>query len=318
MRLIRIVVAMTLLISLIPGAGPGVVGADSNTASVEEGAVEEILSPVWNISIRRWSVLIKTTSEMYGIDPDFIAAVMNAESNGRDYVVSRAGAVGLMGVMPSSPGLEWRPQPEELMDPAVNMRWGGAILSDIIQQSGGDIYAALAAYSGGWDQANRRVPQEYAARVLNEYGRAVAARNGVSPAIASHWTVAVEIRQGHIPVESLLFGQRPLSGLQFYGEHIVYKATDKKGRTFFVKGYAMPLALLVPFEAEQTHFGSSDLVEADLMVRLNLMEIKAGNSNPRVLLACLPSLSRLRGRVSTRWYAPSHCPSWHRRGAATG
>jgi hypothetical protein len=317
MRLLPLVLALALGLALrvVSPAGFAVPTAVAATtpAVQPESAAGEVISAVWPPAIHRWTDLIGRTSQSYGIDADLIAAVMNAESNGRDNVISRAGAVGLMGVMPSSPGLERRPAAEELMDPETNMRWGGAILSEIIQQAGGDIYAALAAYSGGWDQANRRVPQEYAARVLDEYGRAVAVRSGISPHIAAQWTVAVELRRGNVPGEPLLFGRRPLSGVLMYGEHFVYRAVDKQGYGLHVRGYAVPLALIVPLEAEEQEWHDSGLVESDLMVRLNLLEMKVNDSNPRVLLACLPSLSRLRGRVSTRWYAPSYCPSWHRR-----
>jgi hypothetical protein len=321
MGIIRLALALALALGpalwVVSRAGsPAAAAVSANTARSQlELAAAEVISPIWPPAIRRWTELIAETSQMYGINADLIAAVMNAESNGRENVISHAGAVGLMGVMPSSPGLEWRPAAEELIDPATNMRWGGAILSDIIQQSGGDIYAALAAYSGGWDQANLRVPQEYAARVLDEYGRAVAARSGISPQIAAQWTVAVELRRGHVPVEPLLFGRPPLSGVITYGEHFVYRAVDKQGYGLYVRGYAVPLALIVPLEIEDQDWHDSGVVEADLMERLNLLELKVNDSNPRVLLACLPSLSRLRGRVSTRWYAPSHCPSWHRRGS---
>jgi hypothetical protein len=317
MRILRLALALVLGPALWVASQatltlPLVVAANILPAA-PESMVREHISASWPPAIHRWAELISLTSQSYGIDADLIAAVMNAESNGQENVVSHAGAVGLMGVMPSSPGLEWRPSAEELMDPETNMRWGGAILSDIIQQSGGDIYAALAAYSGGWNQANRRVPQEYAARVLDEYGRAVAVRSGVSPHIAAQWTVAVELRRGHVPAEPLLFGRRPLSGLIIVGEHLIYRGADKQGYGLHVRGFAVPLALVLPLEPEEPAWWEDGLVETDLMVRLNLLEMKVNDSNPRVILACLPSLSRLRGLVSTRWYAPSHCPSWHRR-----
>jgi hypothetical protein len=270
------------------------------------------LAPTWDAAIQYWAPQIVAVARAHGIDPDLVAAVMKSESNGRDYVVSRAGAVGLMGVMPQGPGLEWRPTQEELANPGVNLRWGVSILSEIIRQSGGDIYAALAAYSSGWDQANRTVPREYAARVLDDYGRAVAARNGISPDIASHWTVAVEIRRGHVPVEPLIFGQQPISGLRMYGEHIVYNYIDQQGRALYIKGYAVPLAIIQPLDDEANMSGHGPTLEPELQARLGLVELKQGGSNPRIIRACLPSLSRLRGHVSTRWYAPVTCPRWHR------
>jgi hypothetical protein len=320
MRLIRLVLVITLGLALwvVSQAGlPSPTAAVANTPHIQPvSPVTDVISPIWPPAIRRWTDLIGATARAHGIDADLIAAVMNAESNGREDVISHAGAVGLMGVMPSSPGLEWRPTAEELMEPETNMHRGGAILSDVIQQSGGDIYAALAAYSGGWNQAGLRVPQEYAARVLDEYGRAVADRSGISPGIAARWTVAVELRRGHVPGEPLLFGRPPLSGVITYGEHLVYRAVDRQGHGLYVRGYAVPLALVAPLASDEQAADGGYLVEMDLMLRLNLVETKVNDdSNPRVLLACLPSLTRLRGRVSTRWYAPSNCPSWHRRGS---
>jgi hypothetical protein len=281
------------------------IAAESSAAGDEDG----ILSPVWQVSIQRWAEEIGVASATYRIDADLIAAVINSESNGIPDGVSRMGAVGLMGVMPSGPGMEWRPTTEALKDPAVNLNWGSAILADVIRQSGGDIYAALAAYAGGWLYANSRVPQEYAARVLNDYGRAVAARSGISPDIASQWTVAVEIRKGNIPVEPLLLGRRPLSGLRTYGEHLVYDYANDEGRAYFIKGYAVPLALVVPLEGDAL---PADSLETPLLMRLGYENGKADRGPSRALMACLPSLNRLRGYVSTRWFAPTSCPSWHR------
>lgn len=273
----------------------------------------DLLSPIWGPAIQRWSTYIAVLADFYGLDPDFIAAVVQEESNGDPQAVSRVGAVGLMGVMPAGPGLEWRPPAEELENASTNLRWGVAILSEIVRQSGGDLYAALAAYSGGWSQVERSVPREYASRVLNNYGRAIAQRSGVSPDIASQWTVAVEIRLGDVPNESLLvLGDQPISGLLTYGEHVVYNYIDQSGQAYFVKGYAVPVALVMPVGDDSTLPGDADSLDVQLQARLDQTTIKISDSNPRIIEACLPSLSRLRGRASTRWFAPSYCPSWHR------
>jgi hypothetical protein len=271
------------------------------------------LSPIWGPSIQRWSSYIAVLADFYGLDPDFIAAVVKEESNGDPQVVSRVGAVGLMGVMPAGPGLEWRPPAEELENASTNLRWGVAILSEIVRQSGGDLYAALAAYSGGWSQAERGVPREYAASVLNNYARAVAQRSGISPDIASQWTIAVEIRQRDVPNESLLvLGDQPISGLLTYGEHVIYNYIDRSGEAYFVKGYAVPVALVMPVGDDSSLPSDASSLDVQLQARLDETTIKISESNPRIIEACLPSLSRLRGRASTRWFAPSYCPSWHR------
>ena len=291
------------LLQPVQAAGPRQSGGQENQSIV--------LSPIWPDTITQWSAFIGTLSSTFGLDPDLIAAIVHEESNGNPLAVSRVGAVGLMGVMPRGPGLEWRPESSELTDPLTNLRWGVAIIAEIMRQSGGDIYAALAAYAGGWDYVESRVPREYATSVLNNYGRAVAARNNISPDIASQWTIAIQIRGGYVPTESLLvLGDQPLAGLQTYGEHVVFRDVDENGHAYFVTGFAVPVALVM--SANEVSFGSAHSVEAPLQARLDRLHTKNKQSNPRVLLACLPSLSRLRGHNSTRWFAPSDCPSWHR------
>ncbi|MFN2188798.1 MAG: hypothetical protein ACK2T3_08535, partial [Candidatus Promineifilaceae bacterium] len=113
-----------------------------------------------------------------------------------------------------------------------------------------------------------------------------------------------------VPAEELILHEVPVSGLRTYGGHIVYHFTGDDGYSYYIKGYAVPLALVVPLESDSMAAGS-DSVDSHLMERLGVAETKKSDSNPRVILACLPSLSRLRGRLATRWYAPSDCPAWH-------
>jgi hypothetical protein len=305
-----VVVLFALLLAVTDSRDAGLTTAEGRTNLKGVSRPIQVLSPLWGSTIRQWSSQIEKEAHASGLDPDFIAAVINAESNGNQDVVSRMGAVGLMGVMPTGPGLEWRPSQETLKDPEINLSWGVAILTEIIKQSGGDVAAALAAYSGGWDQASSRVPQEYSARVLDNYARAIAVRTNISPDIATQWTIATEISQGNIPLEKLIIHEQPLSGLRKYGEHVLYQNGAGTGHVFYVKGYAVPLAVVVP-EATQAMSGS-DTVATQLLTRLGLAKAKTSSSNPNVLRACIPSLARLRGQLATRWYAPSDCPSWHR------
>ena len=191
------------------------------------------------------------------------------------------------------------------------MNWGVSILAEIFKDDGGDISAALAAYAGGWSQANSRIPREYAAEVLDQYARAVAVRSNVSTNMASKWTIATEFRRGHVPLEPLVFNDLPISGLNTYGEHVVFNTADEDGSRQYVRGYAVPLDLVVPFD-ESPAVLSSDTIDERLMSRLGVAGTKKSVSNHRVILSCLPSLARLRGIAATRWFAPSSCPSWHR------
>ncbi|GJM39875.1 MAG: hypothetical protein DHS20C20_01570 [Ardenticatenaceae bacterium] len=274
-----------------------------------------LLSPMWGPTIRQWSTYIGVLADTHGLDPDFIAAVVKEESNGFVDGVSSVGAVGLMGVMPQGPGLEWRPTTEELMIPTVNLRWGVAILAEVVRQAGGDLASALAAYSGGWEYAGSNVPRAYAASVLDNYARAVLIRQGLSPDIASKWTIAVEINKGYVPHDSfLVLGEQPISGLYTYAPHRVFDYVDDFGHSYYINGYAVPVALVAPAYSEpgSTVSGWENEIDIHLQARLSGDDVKIDTSNPRIILACLPSLSRLRGIASTRWFAPSGCPSWHR------
>jgi len=85
-----------------------------------------------------------------------------------------------MMVLPAEiSGLSWRPSAEELRQPNVNLRWGTGILKQILRDSGGDLFKALAAYNGGWGQIHLRVTRRYAADLLTNYARAVAVRSGL-------------------------------------------------------------------------------------------------------------------------------------------
>ncbi len=310
MNLLKAISLATLLFLISQTQAAGAVSQDERVLQDEE----PVISDIWGPAIQQWEFHIGVLSEEYGLDPDFIAAVIKEESDGDHRATSQKGAVGLMGVMPTGPGMEFRPSADDLANPAINLRWGVAILADVVRQAGGDLYAALAAYAGGWENVENHIPRRYATSVLNNYGRAIATRNGISPDIAAQWTIAIELRHGNMPNESLLvLGSQPVSGLRTYGEHMIFDYVDGDGRAYFVKGYAVPVALITPVETETRMFGDGDEVEAPLQTRLgDQVGVKSDGGNPRVLLACLSSLDRLRGQTSTRWFAPSDCPAGER------
>ena len=304
-----ILFVLLLFISLINANLPPVAASNQQQSS-------QLLSSHWSNNIQQWGGEIVLLAEAYGLDPDLIAAVVKEESNGRSQAVSPAGAVGLMGVMPREAGLDWRPTAEELTYPGTNLRWGVAILADTLRQSGGDLYVALAAYTGGWERVNQRVPQAYAANVLNNYAQAIAVRNGVSPDIAARWSIAVDIRHGHVPLnaatsEPTLLGLQPSAEtpLFYYGEHLLFNTVTESGQVFSITGYAVPLLDQTLIAKDVKRFGSSDRVNEQLQARLDETAVKSSpGSNHSVLMACLPRLRRLRGHTTTRWYAPTSCP----------
>jgi soluble lytic murein transglycosylase len=97
-----------------------------------------------------------------GLDPYVLAAVINAESGFRDDVVSNAGAVGLMQVMPSTAdavatrlGIGGKMDAAALSVPETNIRVGAAYLAELLGRYGDSLDLALAAYNAGITNADR-------------------------------------------------------------------------------------------------------------------------------------------------------------------
>ena len=206
------------------------------------------LATSWAPAVLAWSDEIILNAQKYGLDPDLVAAIVTSESDGFADGVSYAGAVGLMGIMPQGPGFEYRPNAEELLNPMTNISWGCAILADIMQQSGGDLRAALAAYNGGWYYASYPIPKAYADKVMNDYAKAVVTRTNSPQDLAEKWTIGVEVQRGNIATTELIVGDGEKGVLDSaeikkFGEHLIYYGHDKKGRSYYVKGYAVPLII---------------------------------------------------------------------------
>lgn len=204
------------------------------------------LATTWSPAVLAWSEEIILNAQKYGLDPDLVAAIVTSESDGYSDGVSYAGAVGLMGIMPQGPGFEYRPNAEDLLNPMINISWGCAILADIMQQSGGDLRAALAAYNGGWYYASFPIPKAYADKVMQDYAEAVVARTNAPRELAEKWTIGVEVQRGNIPPSELIVGNGEKGTLNSaeikkFGEHLIYHGHDKTGRRHYVKGYAVPL-----------------------------------------------------------------------------
>jgi hypothetical protein len=164
----RIPVAVTLLaaITLLASSYPAL-------AQSESPPDVSTVSSFWSPAVQRWDSLIVEHAQNRSLDPDLVAAVIWKESLGRAQSRGPVGAVGLMGLMP----FDWRPPADELEQPWTNLFWGTRALAQTIRDGDGDLYYSLAAYNGGWGQIHLRVTRRYAADVLTNYARAVAARN---------------------------------------------------------------------------------------------------------------------------------------------
>jgi soluble lytic murein transglycosylase len=105
------------------------------------------------------------------LDPSLVAAVVWQESTFDAGATSRAGARGLMQVMPSTGrllfrGLGRRGRTRDLHDPAISLEIGTLYLKQMLDRFGGRVEQALAAYNAGphrvnaWTAGRPDVPAE--------------------------------------------------------------------------------------------------------------------------------------------------------------
>ena len=104
---------------------------------------------------QEYTAEVEAACKEFGVDENLVYAVIHTESGFREDVVSHAGAVGLMQLMPET--FTWLQEKldgdvvysdEALKDPAVNIRYGVYYLSYLTGLYG-DVPTALAAYNAG-------------------------------------------------------------------------------------------------------------------------------------------------------------------------
>jgi soluble lytic murein transglycosylase-like protein len=90
--------------------------------------------------------IIEEAARHYDMDPNLIRAVMQAESAFHPYVVSRAGAEGLMQLMPE---LADEMGVSDAFDPRENIMGGVRYLKQLLDDHDGNLDLALASYNAG-------------------------------------------------------------------------------------------------------------------------------------------------------------------------
>ncbi|MFO7762378.1 MAG: lytic transglycosylase domain-containing protein [Wenzhouxiangellaceae bacterium] len=89
---------------------------------------------------------VRGAAEVYGVDEALIRAIMHAESWFDVTAVSRAGAEGLMQLMP---GTQARFGVSDPFDPLDNISAGVAYLAELLERFENDWELAVAAYNAG-------------------------------------------------------------------------------------------------------------------------------------------------------------------------
>ena len=150
--------------------------------------------------------LIVREADNNSLSPDFVRAVIQAESGFNPWAHSTKGAMGLMQLMPET-AAEYRVL--NAYDPAENIRAGTAYLRSLLDRYDNDQKLALAAYNAGptaVDKYGRSVPpyketRAYVARIQNSQ---------MAAAANSHRLFrVVQIVDGH---EVVRFTDQPVKG----------------------------------------------------------------------------------------------------------
>lgn len=146
-----------------------------------------------------WLQHIEQAAQAYGLDAHLLQAVVKVESNFNANAVSRAGAIGLMQIMPATAiavtGLRGTKQSvkQQLQDPAINVHAGALYLRGLLDTFAQRVDLALAAYNAGTGnvrKAGNRVPPNgetprFVKKVSDLYASikaAALAAEGASPA----------------------------------------------------------------------------------------------------------------------------------------
>jgi soluble lytic murein transglycosylase-like protein len=127
-----------------------------------------------NIDVNKYDNIISNAGKKFRVDPALIKAIIKAESNFNHQAISPVGAQGLMQLMPST---AYALQVDDVFHPENNIEGGVRYLRYLLNNYGGNLELALAAYNAGETAVakyNNNVPpyretQNYIRRVLSYY-----------------------------------------------------------------------------------------------------------------------------------------------------
>jgi soluble lytic murein transglycosylase-like protein len=166
------------------GTGPstGLVAAPSTVLAASRRAAQ-------------YDDLIAEHATRHALSPDFVRAVIQAESAFNPFARSPKGAMGLMQLMPAT-AAEYRVL--NAYNPAENIRAGVAYLKSLLTRFNDDVSLALAAYNAGpnaVEKYGRSVPPYKETR---QYVSRIRANSGPAPAVdrPAHIVRTVQIVDG--------------------------------------------------------------------------------------------------------------------------
>jgi membrane-bound lytic murein transglycosylase MltF len=100
------------------------------------------------MTLQELQQLAKQTAERHGVDSSLVFAIIKQESGWKPDIISRAGAIGLMQIMPSTGEWACDLTREELFDPHKNLDCGVRYFRQQLKRFG-NVKLALCAYNAG-------------------------------------------------------------------------------------------------------------------------------------------------------------------------
>jgi len=133
---------------------------------------------VYRRNRNRHSPMINAAARRVSLRPELLHAVVRAESSYDPKALSKAGAVGLMQLMP---GTAKRYGVRDPWDPVQNVKGGSQYLRDLLKEFKNDLKLALAAYNAGENAVKKygnQIPpypetQRYVRKVLGFYSQSL-------------------------------------------------------------------------------------------------------------------------------------------------
>lgn len=104
---------------------------------------------------RAYEDIVEAAARRHGIEPELLFAVMRVESVYNPRIISYAGAIGLMQIMPRTGRLIAHRlgrddfTTDDLLDPEVNIEFAAWYLASLIERFDGRLPLAIASYNGG-------------------------------------------------------------------------------------------------------------------------------------------------------------------------
>jgi soluble lytic murein transglycosylase-like protein len=119
----------------VPWKSPGLIAPPSLSAAACLPLAPSAMNPA-----------LQSAASRYGLDSGLLQRVISRESAWQPCAVSRAGAQGLMQIMPATAQYLGLDDP---FDPLANLDAGSRYLRELLTRYGGDLARALGAYNAG-------------------------------------------------------------------------------------------------------------------------------------------------------------------------